>query len=354
MARIAFALLTLFCFQPWVVPPSEAAGYPQPREGDFVLNDFRFESGEVLPQLRLHYATVGEPSEKAVLILHGTGGSGRNFLNDSFAGELFGARQPLDATRHFIILPDAIGHGRSSKPSDGLRTRFPRYTYNDMVVAQYRLLTEHLGVRHVSLVLGSSMGGMHTWLWGARYPTFMDALVPLASEPAAMAGRNWMMRRMVIDAIRHDPEWHDGNYSKQPTGWLTAQVFFGIATNGGALAIYSATPTRAQADSALARRLAEASASDANDVLYQYDSSRDYDPAPGLERITARVLAINSADDERNPPELGVMEQAMKRLKHGRYVLLPITKQSRGHGTTSNVNLWKQHLIELLGPSGVS
>jgi homoserine O-acetyltransferase len=211
-----------------------------------------------------------------------------------------------------------------------------------------------LGVRHVRLVLGSSMGGMHVWVWGEMYPTFMDALVPLASEPAAMVGRNWMMRRMVIDAIRKDPEWHDGNYTKQPSSLSTAQVFFGIATSGGALALYNATPTRERTDAELDRRLAATSATDANDVLYQFDAARDYDPGPNLEKITARVLAINSADDERNPPELGVMEQAMKRIKNGQYVLLPITSQSRGHGTTGNVKLWKRYLVDLLQSAGRS
>ena len=334
-----------------VLPRSaRAADYPAPKETDWVVRDFRFHTGDVLPELKLHCTTVGAPSGAPVLILHGTGGSGANFLAANFAGELFGPGQPLDASRYFIILPDAIGHGKSSKPSDGLRARFPRYNYDDMVVAQYRLLTEHLGVRHVRLVLGSSMGGMQTWLWGGIYPAFMDALIPLASEPVEMAGRNWMLRRMVIDAIRNDPDWRDGNYVTQPAALKTAQVYFGIATSGGALALYNAAPTREKSDAELNRRLAQNSAADANDVLYQFDSARDYNPAPNLEKITARVLAINSADDERNPPELGVMEQAVKRVKDGRYVLLPITSASRGHGTTSNVTLWKQYLAELLQP----
>ena len=325
-----------------------AAGYPTPREDDWILRDFRFQTGEVLPELHLHYTTVGASTGEPVLLLHGTGQSAANLLASNFGGELFGAGQPLDARRYFIILPDAIGHGKSSKPSDGLRTRFPRYTYDDMVTASYRLLAERLGVRHVKLVLGTSMGGMETWIWGEKYPAFTDALVPLASEPAAMAGRNWMLRRMVIDAIRSDPEWRDGNYSKQPTSWKTAQAFFGIATGGGALVLYNATPTREQTDAELARRLAADAPADANDVLYQFEAARDYNPAPDLEKITARVLAINSADDERNPVELGVMEQAMKRVKNGRYVLLPITDQSRGHGTTYNATLWRQYLAELL------
>jgi homoserine O-acetyltransferase len=312
------------------------------------VRDFRFHTGETLAELRLHYTTLGAPTGTPVLLLHGTGQSGSSLLTDAFAGELFGAGQPLDASRYFIILPDAIGHGQSSKPSDGPRTKFPAYNYDDMVLAQYRLVTEHLGVRHLKAVLGSSMGGMQAWLWGEQYPGFMDALVPLASEPAAMAGRNWMLRRMVIDAIRRDPEWKNGNYSTQPTAWRSSQVFFNIATNGGALALYTAAPTRAQADAELDRRLAQGTTTDTNDVLYQFESARDYDPSPGLERITARVLAINSADDERNPPELGVMEQAMKRLKNGRYVLLPMTSQSRGHGTTGNAALWKKELLTLL------
>lgn len=328
-----------------------AADYPAPAEGDWVVRDFRFHTGDLLPELRLHYRTVGPKSGAPVLLLHGTGGDGAAFLGDAFAGQLFGPGQPLDARNHYIILPDAIGHGKSSKPSDDLRARFPRYNYDDIVTAQYRLLTEHLGVGHVRLVLGNSMGGMHTWLWGEKYPDFMDALMPLASEPAAMSGRNWMLRRMVIDSIRNDPEWRDGNYEKQPSAFRRAQVFFGIATAGGALALYNATPTRERADAELNRRLGLASQADANDVLYQYESSRDYDPAPQLEKIAARLVAINSADDERNPPELGVMERAMKRVKNGRYVLLPITADSRGHGTTGNSKLWARYLAELLAPT---
>ncbi|MEQ1760204.1 MAG: alpha/beta fold hydrolase [Vicinamibacterales bacterium] len=327
---------------------SEAADYPVPQQGDWVVRDFRFHTGEVLPELRLHYTTVGAPTGTPVLILHGTGNSAARLLNEEFAGELFGVGQPLDARRHFIVIPDAIGHGQSSKPSDGLRAKFPSYNYDDMVLAQYRLVTEHLGLRHLPVIIGTSMGGMHAWMWGGRYPGFMDALVPLASEPAAMAGRNWMLRRMVIDAIRQDPEWRDGNYSRQPAAWRTAQVFFNIATTGGALALYTASPSRKESDAELARRLAQVDATDTNDVLYQFDSVRDYDPSSGLTQITARVLAINTADDERNPPELGVMEQAMARLKKGRYVLLPVTARNRGHSTTYNAAFWKRHLAELL------
>ena len=326
-----------------------AADYPAPAEGDWVVHDFRFHTGETLPDLRLHYTTVGAPSGEPVLILHGTGGAGSNMLAPNFAGELFGPGQPLDASRYYIILPDSIGAGKSSKSSDGLRARFPQYSYDDMVRAQYRLVAEHLGIRHMRLVLGVSGGGMQTWVWGEMYPDFMDALVPLASMPTEVAGRNWMMRRMLIDAIRNDPEWNGGNYTKQPAGFRRAQVYFGIATSGGTRAIYNSAPTREKADKFIEQRLAQPSAADANDVLYQYDSSRDYNPGPKLESIQATVLAINSADDERNPAELGIMEQAIKRVKHGRYVLIPTSDETRGHGTTGIAKFWKKDLAELLG-----
>lgn len=330
--------------------PAWAADYPAPKEGDWVVRDFRFHTGEVLPELRLHYVTVGAPSGEPVLILHGTGGAGTNMLTADFAGELFGPGQPLDASRYFIILPDAIGTGKSSKPSDGLRASFPKYNYDDMVRAHYRLLTEHLGVRHLRLVLGQSMGGMHTWIWGEMYPDFMDALVPLASMPVEVAGRNWMTRRMLIDAIRNDPEWNGGNYTKQPRSLQAATVYFSVATSGGTIALYKAAPTREKADQLLSQRLAQARAVDANNLLYQYEASRDYNPAPRLESIKARLLAINSADDERNPPELGIMEREIKRVKHGRYVLIPASDETRGHGTTSAAKWWKHHLAELLQP----
>ena len=298
----------------------------------------------------MHYVTVGAPSGEPVLILHGTGGAGTNMLTGDFAGELFGPGQPLDASRYFIILPDAIGAGKSSKPSDGLRTRFPQYNYDDMVRAQHRLITEHLGVRHLRLVLGQSMGGMHTWIWGEMYPEFMDALVPMASMPVEVAGRNWMTRRMLIDLIRNDPEWNGGNYTQQPRSLQLAQVYFGIATNGGTRALYKAAPTREKADQLLSERLAQTRSADANDLLYQYEASRDYNPTPKLESIKARLLAINSADDERNPAELGIMEREIKRVKHGQYVLIPANDETRGHGTTSSAKWWKRYLVELLQP----
>jgi homoserine O-acetyltransferase/O-succinyltransferase len=325
-----------------------AADYPPPKEGDWVVRDFRFHTGETMPELRLHYRTLGQPSGTPVLILHGTGGSGAGFLRNDFAGELFGAGQPLDVSRHFIILPDALGGARSSKPSDGLRARFPRYTYDDIVRAQYRLITEHLGIRHLRLVMGISAGGMQTWMWGEMYPEFMDALMPMASLPMAMSGRNWMMRRMLIDAIRNDPDWNNGNYTTQPRGFRAARVYMALATSGGTRALYKAAPTREAADRLIDARLAEPVNEDANDVLYQYESSRDYDPAPQLERIQARLLAVNSEDDERNPVELRVLERAMPRIKRGQFFIIPASEETRGHGTTGAAKWWKNQLAELL------
>jgi homoserine O-acetyltransferase/O-succinyltransferase len=327
---------------------SFAADYPAPAEADWVAKDFRFHTGETLPQVRLHYATVGARSGEPVLILHGTGGSSANMLTKDFAGELFGPGQPLDAARYFIVIPDALGTGKSTRPSDGLRARFPKYNYDDMVLAQYRLVTEGLGIQHLRLVLGNSMGGMQTWIWGERYPDFMDALVPMASQPVQMLGRNWMMRRLLTQAIRRDPDWKGGNYTEQPRGIQLALVEFGVATSGGTLAYYRDAPTREKADAILMQRLSQPFRGDANDLLYQWESSEDYNPEPGLERIQARLVAINSADDERNPPELGILEREIKRVKHGRTVLIPAGERTRGHATTGNAALWKQHVAELL------
>jgi homoserine O-acetyltransferase len=327
---------------------SWAQGYPAPKEGSWIAKDFRFHTGEAMPELRLHYTTVGDPAGEPVLVLHGTSQSGGAMLNPAFAGELFGPGQPLDATKYFIILPDGVGHGKSSKPSDGLRAKFPRYNYDDMVSAHHRLLTEGLGVRRLRLVIGNSMGGMHTWLWGAKYPDFMDALVPMASQPTEMASRNWMMRRLIIDTIRTDPEWKDGNYTTQPRAFRVANVFYGIATNGGTLAFQQMAPTREAADKLLDSRLASPTGADANDFLYQWDSSRDYDAAPGLEKIKAALLAINSADDERNPPETGIMERELKRVKNGKLYMVPPSADTRGHGTTANARWWKHQLQEFL------
>jgi homoserine O-acetyltransferase len=333
--------------------------YPAPTQGDFVIRDFHFRSGEVLPELRLHYATLGAPMRdrsgvvrNAVLIMHGTGGAGGQFLTPQFAGVLFGPGQLLDATRYFIILPDGIGHGKSGKPSDGLRARFPRYTYDDMVAAQYRLLTEKLGVGHLRLVMGTSMGGMQTWVWGETYPDFMDALMPLASLPVEIAGRNRVMRRMLMDAIRKDPAWDGGDYKSEPQQGLTAAVNILLLMGSSPLQWQKQSPTREAADKFYEERLkAQLAHTDANDMLYQFDASREYDPAPKLETIKAPLVAINSADDLINPPELGIMEREIKRVTRGRYVLIPVSDETRGHGTHSLPAVWQQYLRELLDVS---
>ena len=334
----------------WVLTATVAwaADYPAPKDNDWVVRDFRFHTGEVLPELRLHYTTVGASTGEPVLILHGTTGSGAGMLTPAFAGELFGPGQPLDASRYYIILTDAIGTGKSSKPSDGLRTKFPKYNYDDMVDAQYRLVKEHLGVRHLRLVLGNSMGGMQTWIWAQKYPEYMDVAVPMASLPTEMASRNWMLRRLIIDSIRNDPERMSGNYTRQPRSAQFASVYYGIATSGGSQALYKAAPTREKADQMLDQRLNAAFTGDANDHLYQWDSSRDYNPSAGLERIRAVLLAINSADDERNPPETGVLDREIKRVRNGRVFLIPASDQTAGHGTTGQARFWKEQLGELL------
>ncbi len=325
-----------------------AADYPAPKQGEWVARDFKFHTGEVLPEVKLHYTTVGEPSGTPVIVLHGSGGSGARMLTAGFAGELFGPGQPLDATRYYIILPDAIGHGKSAKPSDGLKTKFPKYDYADMVDAQYRLLSEGLGIRHVRLIIGNSMGGMNVWLWGEKYPDYMDALVPMASQPTAMASRNWMLRRMMLETIRHDPDYNDGNYTTEPRFMKIASVFFAIATGGGTLHYQKIAPTNEKANQFVDARLAAPMTADANDFLWQWGSSADYDAAPGLEKITASVLAINAADDERNPPETGIMERAMKSVKNGKLYLIPASEETTGHLTTGNAKFYKQQLQDLL------
>jgi homoserine O-acetyltransferase len=325
-------------------------------QGDFVMRDFRFADGSMLPELRIHYVTLGAPRRdaagtvrNAVLILHGTTGSGGGFLRPQFAGELFGPGELLDTATHYIILPDGIGTGRSSKPSDGLHARFPHYGYHDMIVAQHRLVAEGLHVNHLLLVMGTSMGGMQTWMWGEAYPDFMDGLVPLASVPTEIAGRNRMMRTMMMDDIRKDPEWKGGDYSTQPAG-LTAAVQLLFMMTSSPLQLQKEAPTRDSADAYIHRYLERVIASeDANDYLYQFAASSDYDPAPGLARITAPLLAINSADDQVNPPELGLMERLISRVKHGRYVLIPISDRTRGHGTHSLPAVWKGYLADFLG-----
>lgn len=291
----------------------------------------------MLPKLTVHYRTIGEPTGEPVLVLHGTGGSGASMLVDGFAGALFGPGQPLDSSRYFIILPDAIGTGKSTKPSDGLRAGFPKYNYDDMVQAQYRLVSEHLGIRHLRLVMGNSMGGMQTWLWGIKYPDFMDALVPLASLPAPMSGRNWMMRRMLVDSILNDPAWNNGNYTEQPPNVRIASFWYSTATSGGNQRLQAIGPTSKEADAYVDKRLAAQKVGDANDVLFQWSSSRDFDPSADLDKITAPLLAINAADDERNPPELGVFEREMKRIPKGRVYMIPASPESSGHGTTGSI-----------------
>lgn len=331
---------------------------PAPAPGDFLIEDFRFDSGETLPKLRLHYVTLGTPHrgasgrvDNAVLILHGTGGSGRQFLSEQFAGVLFGPGQLLDANRYYIILPDGIGHGASSKPSDRLHARFPRYRYRDLVRAQHRLVSEGLKVDHLRLVLGTSMGGMHTWLWGETYPGFMDALMPLASLPVQIAGRNRMMRRMIIDSIRSDPDWKEGEYQAQPRGLVSA-LYTLLLMGSSPLQWQKAAPTRDAADRFLDEQVKSRLAGlDANDMLYQVEASADYDPSPELEKIEAPLTAVNSADDLINPPELGIMEREIRRVKQGKYVLIPISDETRGHGTHTRAIVWKQHLEELLSRS---
>lgn len=328
--------------------PAVAADYPTPNEAYWIAKDFHFHTGEIMASLRLHYTTIGDRSGEPVLVLHGTAGSGASMLTAQFAGELFGDGLALDAKKYFLILPDALGAGKSAKPSDGLRAKFAHYNYDDMVLAQYRLLTEGLGIRHLRLVIGNSMGGMETWLWGVTYPAFMDALVPMASQPTEMAARNWMTRRILIETIKQDPAWQNGDYTAQPPSLRLANVFFGIATSGGTLGYQALAPTREQADKLVDDRLAARQPTDANDFIWQFDASRDYNPSSGLERIQAGVLAINSADDERNPPQTGLMAQAMQHVPHGRLYLIPASAETRGHGTTGMAKFWKQQLGDFL------
>ena len=326
-----------------------------PTEGDVLLRDFHFQSGEVLAEMKIHYRTYGTPRRdpsgtvrNAVLLLHGTTGSGAQFVRPEFSGRLFGPGQPLDASSYFIVLPDGIGHGQSSKPSDGLHARFPRYGYLDMVEAQRRLLSEGLGVTHLRLVMGTSMGGMHTWLWGQLHPDMLDALMPLASLPTQISGRNRGWRRTIIDAIRQDPQWSGGDYKTQPQSLRTAaQVLYFMSSNP--LLRQEESPSLAKADANLDRFVSGyLKTADANDVLYALEASRDYDPGPGLERIQAPLLAVNSADDLINPPELGILEREIRRVPRGRAVLLPLSPQTRGHGSHTVAALWSQDLLELL------
>ncbi len=351
MIRIALLLL---CLSAMPTLALAQAATPQPVEGDIVVKNFRFESNEVLPELRLHYRTLGRlerdakgTARNAVLIMHGTGGSGAQFLRADFADRLFRAGGLLDANEYFIVLPDGVGHGKSSKPSDGLRAKFPRYGYLDMVAAQHRLLQE-LGVDHVRLVMGTSMGGMHTWLWGELYPESMDALLPLASLPGQISGRNRVWRRVVIDAIRNDPSWQQGNYREQPPALRTAQQMLFLMGSNPVLR-QQQMPTLQRSDEVLDAYVAEAlKTADANDILYQVSASHDYDPAPALEKIRAPLVAINFADDLINPPELEILEREIKRVPNGKAILVPFSAETVGHGTHTLAKVWEQHLAALL------
>jgi len=315
---------------------------------EFVLRDFAFHTGEVLPELRIHVTLRGHPEGHPVMLLHGTNGSAQTLFTPEWEEKLLGPGQVLDARHHLIIIPDALGSGRSSKPSNGLRTRFPKYNYLDMVCAQHRLLTECLSVHHLRLLLGYSMGGMHTWLWAQHHPDFMDLAVPMACFPTPMSGRNWMMRRMVIDTIRQDPAWQQGLYTQAPHAARLALAYYAVATSGGNWGLHLAGPDRAAADAWLDQRLAGSPVIDANDALYQYEAARDYDASTGLERIRAHVLAINNEDDERNPPELGLLEQAMTRVAHGRAVWVPRGRDTAGHATLGSPRFWVDHLTQAM------
>ncbi len=349
LARAAGAALAVACLAAVAAPGSAA-------EADFTIRGFKFGSGETVPELRLHYLTLGRPARdaaghvtNAVLVLHGTGGTGRQFLAPQFANELYPAGAPLDTTRWFVVLPDGIGHGRSSKPSDGLRAAFPHYDYDDMVRAHHELLVRGLGVTHLRLVMGTSMGGMQTWVWAETYPDFMDALMPLACLPIPIAGRNRLWRDMVLDAIRNDPTWNGGNYANEPREGLRTAADLIILAGSAPLPMQLAMPSRDSVDAWLARNLpTRMAALDANDLIGQVDASRNYDPSPGLERIRAPLVWINSGDDFINPPELGIAEREIRRVPHGRFVLIPASENTHGHGTHTWAALWKDQLVELL------
>ncbi|MBX9887333.1 MAG: alpha/beta fold hydrolase [Flavobacteriaceae bacterium] len=345
-------LLILFCIQ-----TSDAQmAFPKPLEGDYTIKNFNFRSGENLEELKLHYTTIGKITKdkngqvnNAVLIMHGTTGTGAAFLSDQFGGNLFGKGQLLDATKYYIILTDDIGHGKSSKPSDGMRMKFPKYNYDDMVLANYKLLTEHLKIDHLRLVMGTSMGGMHTWVWGYTYPNFMDALMPLASLPVEIAGRNRIQRKMAIKLIEMDSEWKGGNYIEQPKEGMTGAILSLMFMVSSPLQWQINAPTRETAEAMMEKTLSRySSILDANDLIYAFDSSRDYNPQPFLSKIKAQLVAINSADDQVNPPELGIMEKEIKNVTNGSFILLPITDKTSGHGTHSNPKIWGEHLEQLL------
>jgi homoserine O-acetyltransferase/O-succinyltransferase len=346
--------LSNICLAQTTDKPAQTA-FPGQTEGDFIIKDFHFNSGESLPELRLHFVTLGTPHrnsagqiDNAILLLHSTADSGSIFFEPSFSGDLFGPGQPFDLTKFYIIIPDGIGHGKSSKPSDGLRARFPHYGYEDMVAAQHRLVTEKLGVTHLRLVLGVSMGGMHTWLWGERYPEMMDGLVPISCLPVEIGGRNRLWRRMVVEAIRDDPEWKNGDYEQQPHGYARIVPLIAMMV-GSPSQQYERYPTKAEADKSYEQMIQTAYArSDANDRLYDYDSSRDYNPAPDLEKIKAKLVLLLFADDQINSPQFGVLEREMPRVKNGKYVIVPAGKGSNGEGNNLQAGLWRSYLEEFL------
>jgi homoserine O-acetyltransferase len=333
------------------------ASYPV-TEGDYVAHDFKFKSGEQLPELRLHYMTLGKLARdaqgrptNAVLILHGTGGSSQQFLRPQFAGELFGPGQLLDINRYFIILPDGVGHGKSSKPSDGMHAHFPQYDYDDMVAAQHLLVTAGLGVQHLRLIFGTSMGCMHSFVWAETYPDFMDALMPMACLPVQIAGRNRVWRKMLMDAIRKDPAWNGGEYKDEPKEALRSAEDLLVIAGSAPLQMQKTLPTRDAADKYMEDSEKTAASLDANDLLYQVNASRNYDPSPQLEKITAPMMWINSADDFINPPELGIAERESELLKDATFVLIPISDQTHGHGTHTWAMVWQSYLKQLLDKS---
>jgi homoserine O-acetyltransferase/O-succinyltransferase len=348
-------ILTALAF---ILAQPASAGYAdQAKESVATYKDFRFVSGETLPELRITYTTLGTPRrnakgeiDNAVMVLHGTGGSGRSFLVPQFADELYGPGAPLDITKHFIILPDNIGHGKSSRPSDGLRTAFPKYDYDDMVAAQHRLVTQTLGIKRLKLILGTSMGCMHAFVWGTTYPGVAERLAPFACQPVTIAGRNRMWRKMSIDAIKADPAWREGNYTSPPEQGMRTVANLSIIAGANASALQAQHPERAQAEAALDVAFANQMGrkTDANDAIYWYDSSRNYNPAPSLSKITVPVLWINSADDFINPPELGIAEREVKKMPRAKFILIPASAETKGHGTHTWAKFWKADLAKLL------
>jgi homoserine O-acetyltransferase/O-succinyltransferase len=356
--RALAAALLLLAAAPAAAQTAAQTPWPNLREGDFVLKDFRFASGEVLPELKLHYRTLGTAKRNAageivngVVLLHGTSGSGADWLRPSLADELFGTGQPLDASKYFIIMPDGIGRGGSSKPSDGLRAKFPHYRYHDIVTSEHRLVTEHLNVRHLRLVLGSSMGGMHSWMWGYMFPDLMDGVVPIASQPIQVSGKNWIQRRVAIEAIRNDPDWNGGNYTKNPSHYIYT-VPYGFVQTENVVQIQNMAPTQAAAEELYRKLVEDAKKRDANDVLWGIEAVMDYDPGPHLEKIKAKLLAINFGDDGTNAPELGTLETGVKRIKNARYVIVPGTKETHGHFTHLRAKFWASHLAEFMKELG--